>query len=222
MRADRQTAAAMGEGSRDSAMIEAEALEVAEQIDGHRQQAEDLRLEIETAVVALSTVVTNLSAVVTGAVMQLHSIKQRVGLLEPPEMAELEPEPVLELPATTASHLTSQASGDGDPLGNPRPRSVAERLDNYTLTGSGCHEWNGQRNLDGFGLLTVMLPVGNRQRSVHRLAWKAAHGEIPHGMQVRHRCGNRACINVEHLELVQDGRRGRRPAARVNGEHVGC
>jgi hypothetical protein len=165
--------------------------------------------------------VTNLSAVVTGAVMQLHSIKQRVGQLDAPETAEPAPQPVPELPEKEdSSDITAEASNDGVLLGKPRLRSLAERLDNYDLTDSGCHEWKGLRNVDGFGMLTVMLPVGNRQRSVHRLAWKAAHGEIPRGMQVRHRCGNRACINVEHLELVAEGRRGRRPAARINGGDV--
>jgi hypothetical protein len=66
-------------------------------------------------------------------------------------------------------------------------------------------------------MLTVMLPVGKRQRTVHRLAWKAAHGEIPHGKQVRHTCGNRACINVEHLELVPENRQGGPATRKVSG-----
>jgi hypothetical protein len=80
------------------------------------------------AVSVLSTVVTNLSAVVTGAVMQLHSIEQRVGLVEQPETAGSEPGPLLELPATNAlSDVTSAASGDGDPLGNPMRPSRTTR-----------------------------------------------------------------------------------------------
>ena len=168
MRADRQTAAVMGQIRREiPEALEAEAVGLAIHIDDLRQQAEDLQIEIEMAVTALSTVVTNLSAVVTGAVMQLQSVKERVELLELPETPEAEHEPSPELPARDEglSDL-ARASGNGGPLGYPKQRSLAERLDNYTLTSSGCHEWNGPRNLDGFGVLLVMLPVGNRRRTV--------------------------------------------------------
>jgi hypothetical protein len=215
MRTDRQTAAVMGQSFRDTHQaVEAEAFQRAKQIDDLRQQAEDLQVEIEMAVSTLSTVVTNLSAVITGAVMQLQSVKEGVELVELRTTPEPEHEPPPELPADDEGlrDPTSRASSNGGPLGYPKRPSLAERLDNYTVTGSACHEWNGPRNLDGFGVLLVTLPVGNRRRTVHRLAWKAAHGEIPHGMQVRHTCGNRACINVEHLELVSDNRRQRRPA----------
>lgn len=36
----------------------------------------------------------------------------------------------------------------------------------------------------------------------HRAAWEAVHGSIPPGMHVHHRCKNRLCVNVEHLELL--------------------
>jgi hypothetical protein len=208
MRADRQKAAANVQRCRQNTDVEAEAVELADQIDGVRQQAEDLRVEIEMAISTLMTVVTSLSAVATGAVMQLQSIKHRVELFESP--ATPEPDSVPELPTEEPlGELTSRASRNGNTL--------RDRLANYTVTGSGCHEWNGPRNLDGYGMLTVMLPVGKRQRTVHRLAWKAAHGEIPHGKQVRHRCGNRACINVEHLELVPVNRSQSRQTRMVSG-----
>jgi hypothetical protein len=212
MRADRQTPAVNGHDCRANAEA-AEAVELAAQIDDLRQQAEGLQVEIEMAVSALSTVVTNLSAVVTGAVMQLQSIKQRVEQLEQPDTPK--PDSVPELPAEQPlSDLASRAPGTGDSVGHPKQPTLRDRLANYTVTGSGCHEWRGPRNLDGYGMMTVMLPVGKRQRTVHRLAWKAAHGEIPPGKQVRHTCGNRACINVEHLELVPENRRQGRPATR--------
>jgi len=37
---------------------------------------------------------------------------------------------------------------------------------------------------------------------VHRLVWIKTHGPIPAGMHIHHRCGTKACINVEHLEML--------------------
>lgn len=47
----------------------------------------------------------------------------------------------------------------------------------------------------------------------HRLAFEWAHGEIPEGMQVDHRCFHRNCVRPNHLRLVthaqnQQNRRG--------------
>ncbi|WP_428832632.1 HNH endonuclease signature motif containing protein, partial [Pseudomonas aeruginosa] len=36
---------------------------------------------------------------------------------------------------------------------------------------------------------------------MHRLAYADAHGPIPDGMLIRHKCDNPACFNVNHLEL---------------------
>lgn len=35
----------------------------------------------------------------------------------------------------------------------------------------------------------------------HRDAWIQAHGDIPNGMIIRHKCRNRNCYNVNHLEI---------------------
>jgi hypothetical protein len=36
----------------------------------------------------------------------------------------------------------------------------------------------------------------------HRVEWEKAHGPIPEGMHIHHRCGTKACINVDHMELL--------------------
>jgi hypothetical protein len=43
---------------------------------------------------------------------------------------------------------------------------------------------------------------GDSRRLAHRVAWENTHGPIPAGMQIHHTCGNRACVNAEHLELL--------------------
>src|SRR5262252_2034107 len=43
---------------------------------------------------------------------------------------------------------------------------------------------------------------GGQTVLTHRQKWETLHGLIPKGMHLHHQCGNRACVNVEHLELV--------------------
>lgn len=46
--------------------------------------------------------------------------------------------------------------------------------------------------------------------SVHRIAWEAAHGPIPEGWHVHHKCFTRNCINVQHLDIMEGFENGRR------------
>lgn len=38
---------------------------------------------------------------------------------------------------------------------------------------------------------------------VHRAAYEIEHGPIPHGAQIHHVCGNKLCINPEHLQVAR-------------------
>lgn len=82
----------------------------------------------------------------------------------------------------------------------PTHWTLTQRLDHYTDKSSGpdaCWPWTGRRTKDGYGQL---LWQGKPQR-VHRLAWMAAHGPIPPGLHVLHKCDNRPCRNEAHLWL---------------------
>lgn len=73
---------------------------------------------------------------------------------------------------------------------------------------SECVEWGGFRNSDGYGIRTV----NRRRMRAHRAAYEEEVGPIPEGLVLDHLCGNRACINVEHLEPVTRGENSRRGA----------
>jgi HNH endonuclease len=61
----------------------------------------------------------------------------------------------------------------------------------------GCVVWSGCLTKSGYGRLCR----DNKVYRAHRVAYEEAKGPIPDGMMVRHLCHNRACVNVDHLEI---------------------
>lgn len=43
---------------------------------------------------------------------------------------------------------------------------------------------------------------GTRLVMYHRTVWEAENGEIPKGYEIDHECKNRACCNIEHLQIL--------------------
>lgn len=56
---------------------------------------------------------------------------------------------------------------------------------------TSCLIWTG----------TMKGKYGSLKFGTHRLAWELAHGPIPAGLQVLHRCDNPRCCNPDHLFL---------------------
>lgn len=76
-------------------------------------------------------------------------------------------------------------------------KPVLERfLRKITVADSGCWEWITHRDKDGYGQFWAYgKPV-----SAHRFIFGYYHGEIQKKMIIHHKCYNRACCNVSHLE----------------------
>lgn len=60
-----------------------------------------------------------------------------------------------------------------------------------------CIIWTGSLNGSGYGNARFQ----GKKEGAHRVAWIKAHGEISKGMVVKHSCGQRACVNIDHLSL---------------------
>lgn len=77
-----------------------------------------------------------------------------------------------------------------------------------------CWLWTGgARIATGYGRFYAF----GEQILAHRFAWELAHGQVPDGLFVLHRCDNPPCVNVDHLWLGTKGDNNRDTAAK--GRH---
>ena len=62
---------------------------------------------------------------------------------------------------------------------------------------------DGHRNHDGYiRVLDKPRSEGGRLVMLHRLEWEKVNGPIPDGHNINHKCKNRECANVNHLEVL--------------------
>ncbi len=57
-------------------------------------------------------------------------------------------------------------------------------------------------NRDGYIRVRVGPSSSNRKQMLHRIEWEKVNGPIPGGHEINHLCKNRACANVNHLEVL--------------------
>jgi hypothetical protein len=87
---------------------------------------------------------------------------------------------------------------------HPLPVLIRYEIDRET----GCWEWRGQRTR-GYGRCKVSDGTG-RTVQAHRVFYEHHVGAIPEGHDIHHRCGNRGCVNPEHLEPLTRAQNTRR------------
>lgn len=84
-------------------------------------------------------------------------------------------------------------------------------------TRTDCIVWSGAQNSKGYGC----YGVAGKSELAHRVAWEDVNGLIPEDMTIDHRCRVRACVNVEHMEIVSIAENTRRRFRAAGGLDVG-
>lgn len=70
-------------------------------------------------------------------------------------------------------------------------------------TASGCLEWGGAKNRRGMGVISFTQDGKRKITTCHRAVYECRRGVVlPDNVKVRHRCGNGACVEFEHLYEV--------------------
>jgi hypothetical protein len=90
---------------------------------------------------------------------------------------------------------------------------------------SGCHLWaggvtrSGNKYHDEYGSFNIRDKKKKTHRTIrsHRFAWEMAHGTIPDGLSVLHKCDVRLCVNPDHLFLGTTLDNGRDMAKKGRG-----
>lgn len=86
----------------------------------------------------------------------------------------------------------------GKPIQYHRGHHGRAQCAGYAENEHGCWIWQGALDPNGYGKTKHDgVTIG-----AHRKVWMDERGEIPEGHHLHHACGNRACVNPDHLEPV--------------------
>lgn len=87
----------------------------------------------------------------------------------------------------------------GDPLaGGTKYTDPDDAVRFRSIPNGDCIDWTGSCNGKGYPRMNIR----GRLVLVYRYVWERENGPVPKGLEVDHRCFNRACIKLAHLRLL--------------------
>ncbi len=100
-----------------------------------------------------------------------------------------------------------------------RLEHVESVLRNYTVSPSGCWEYQGKKRAgSNYGHMAIYCSSADPKKrffSTHRVSYAYHLGVDPGASVVRHTCDNQCCINPDHLELGTHAQNSRDMADRM-------
>lgn len=76
-------------------------------------------------------------------------------------------------------------------------KSLEQRFFEKVSKTGECWLWTGARMKNGYGKIII----NRKEAKAHRVSWELAHGPIPDGISVLHRCDTPPCVRPSHLFL---------------------